>query len=166
MPFLAIREEFAHDPFKFMDNFKEYEAKAYKTVKENFEGLAERDKRKRYRSIYHDDYANASPSFGEFLSMEDFTRYIEVPSSELKSIYKFLMLKPSTKNIDISDKVSSALSSLGLDDLNMEKKWLIQLYSAELYERFGGLSIVEKRLLPLGVMTMLRNEKITWQMVL
>jgi hypothetical protein len=166
IPFLAVRDEVPHDPYKFMDNFKEDEAKAYRTVKEDFEGLAERDKRKRYRSIYHDDYANASPSFGEFLSMEDFTRYREVSSSELKSIYKFLMLKPSTKNIDISDKVSSALSILGLEDLNLEKKWLIQLYSAELYERFGGLSIVEKRLLPLGVMTMLRNEKVTWQMVL
>jgi hypothetical protein len=50
--------------------------------------------------------------------------------------------------------------------LDAERKWIIQLYSADLFKRFGGLDIVDKGLLPLGVMTMLRNKNVTWQMVL
>lgn len=76
------------------------------------------------------------------------------------------MRKPQAKGVNLSERISSSLKSLKLEDLDMEKKWLVQLYSADLYARFGGLSIVEKRLLPVGIMTMLRNKRIAWQMVL
>ena len=98
--------------------------------------------------------------------MEDYTRYRETSQNPLESVYAHIMRKPTTKSVDISNRVSSTLKSLKLGKLDMEKKWLIQLYSADLYEQFGGLSIVEKRLLLVSIMTLLRNKKVAWQMVL
>lgn len=43
---------------------------------------------------------------------------------------------------------------------------MVQLYSEEMFRVFGGLSIVDKALLPLGVMGMLRAKRVTWQLVL
>ena len=64
---------------------------------------------------------------------------------------------------DALNKLAGAQPELSLSNLDSERKWIIQLYSADL---FGGLNIANKGLLPLGVMTMLRNKKVTWQMVL
>ena len=62
--FLAIGDGVLQDPYKYMDQFKKDEAKVYRIGKENFDRLTEHEKRKRYRSIFDDDYANASPCFG------------------------------------------------------------------------------------------------------
>jgi hypothetical protein len=45
-------------------------------------------------------------------------------------------------------------------------EWLLQFYERELLEKCGGMSIVEKNLLPLGILTILRKKKVAWQMVL
>lgn len=72
--FLAIRDGVLEDPYQYMDQFKKDETKAYRMAKEKFDLLTEREKRQRYRSVFDDDYANVSPSFDQFLSMEDYTR--------------------------------------------------------------------------------------------
>jgi hypothetical protein len=40
------------------------------------------------------------------------------------------------------------------------------LYAEELKNRFGALSIVDRNLLPSGVMKMLKRKKVTWQLIL
>jgi hypothetical protein len=53
-----------------------------------------------------------------------------------------------------------------LRNLSSEKKWIVDLHATELFEKCGGLSLVEKSFLPLRVLTMMRTKKVTWQMVL
>ena len=55
---------------------------------------------------------------------------------------------------------------MDLKELDDETRWIVQLHSAELFEYCGGLSIVEKSALPLGVLMMLRSKKVAWQTVL
>jgi hypothetical protein len=83
------------------------------------------------------------------------------------------MENPWKDDLNISGEVSDAVIKLGSSQaelspssLDSERKWIIQLYSADLFERFGGLDIVNRGLLPLGVMRMLRNKNVVWQMVL
>lgn len=49
------------------------------------------------------------------------------------------------------------------NELDSDQKWIIQLYSSDVLERFGGLNLVDRNLLPMGVMTMLRSRKVVWQ---
>lgn len=49
------------------------------------------------------------------------------------------------------------------NQLGSDQKWIIQLYSSGVLERFGGLNLVDPNLLPMGVMTMLRARKVVWQ---
>ena len=50
--------------------------------------------------------------------------------------------------------------------LTPEHKWFIALYADELMETYGGLSLVDKQFLPGGLLGMMREKKVTWQMVL
>jgi hypothetical protein len=50
---------------------------------------------------------------------------------------------------------------LAPENLDPEMKWLVQYHSQELFDRWGGLSIVNKSLLPLGILTMLKKKKVT-----
>ena len=39
-------------------------------------------------------------------------------------------------------------------------RWILQMYEKELMEKCGEMSIVEKNLLPLGILTILRKKKV------
>ena len=101
--------------------------------------------------------------------MTAYTQHRMSTSVELKQAYEQLCRAPWSDNINISADVSAAMgkvSELRWNRLDSDQQWLLQLCSPELLQKFGGLSIVDKGLLPLGVMTMLRNKKVTWQEVL
>lgn len=70
-------------------------------------------------------------------------------------------------------KVSQTMSTLvtshpELEAGNMkgEMIWILHTHEKELVEKCGGMSIVEKNLLPLGILTILRKKRVAWQMVL
>lgn len=101
--------------------------------------------------------------------MTEYTQYRTTTSSELKYTYEKLCRTPRNDEINVSADVSAALTritDLRGSSLDLDQKWLLQLCSPELLWLFGGMNIVDKGFLPLGVMTMLRSKKVTWQEVL
>jgi len=42
-------------------------------------------------------------------------------------------------------------------------RWILELYAGDSVEKFGGLIMGEKGLLPIGLVSMLRSEKVRWQ---
>jgi len=42
-------------------------------------------------------------------------------------------------------------------------RWIVQLYAADMIETFGGLNVVEKGLLPTGMVNMFRQSRFKWQ---
>lgn len=69
----------------------------------------------------------------------------------------------------MSREVKDALTKhaeLQWGNMDPEMKWLLQLHSEELFAKCGELSIVDKNLLPLGILTILRKRKVGWQMLL
>jgi hypothetical protein len=75
---------------------------------------------------------------------------------------------PEPEEIVLSREVVGGLIDFGTDSvrLDSEKKWFLQLYANELLEDFGGLSLVDKQFLPVGVLAMMRGKKVSWNMVL
>jgi hypothetical protein len=178
-PFL-VHENVCNSPTERMKQFFNEEKEVYNDAKREFEQLDEAARRRRWRSIYAVEFGNVAPpvwpddeDLDTFISMEEFTRYRETCSPELLDAYNHLMEAPLKKDVVISRRVKEDLKTLGqvrpeldLSELDGETKWLLQMYERDLFEKFGGLSLVEKDLLPLGILTILRKRRTAWQMVL
>ncbi|KAL1981485.1 hypothetical protein VTN96DRAFT_2514 [Rasamsonia emersonii] len=110
-----------------------------------------------------------------FMSLDEFSRFREFVSEDLHSLYLSLMSTPPPEDIHLTREVRHALDQLKLTTgkigtakkmMTSTTKWVLQMYAGEMFERCGGLSLVEKRYLPTGVLAMMRGKKVTWQMVL
>lgn len=80
------------------------------------------------------------------------------------------MSVPERESIALSREVEQGLAKLeddvGTGQFDAEKRWVLQLYADELLETCGGLSLVDKQFLPVGVLNMMKGKKVSWQMVL
>jgi hypothetical protein len=176
-PFL-VRDKVCKSPAARMKKFLKDEDDMYNDAKVEFEELTEQDRKRRQRAIYTDSYGESSissdleKSLETFMTKEEFIANRESTSPELAALYQELMEVPQKKRIVTSMRVSRTILKLedSLNEAGRESKgeleWLLQLYERELLEKCGGMSIVEKNLLPLGILTILRKRKVAWQMVL
>lgn len=166
--YLCIRDQLVTSPEKPMDDFLAREKEAYQQAREYFNT--------------HGGYATSSKSREQkikegdkeqFMTFTEFAQYRELTSDDLKRTCNTLCTTPKATVIDRSTDAWGAFYRLPYDQKDLfwqDKKggttWLAHLYAPELVQRFGGLNIVDKGLLPLGVMQMLRSKKVTWQEVL
>lgn len=191
--FLVVREQLLKNPKSRMTDFLKVERNAYKAAKKKFDAMNERERSHRLESIlgkldkssqftpisyFVDSTQRQGPSWTgptgtEFLTFDEFTQYRETSSEEMRAAYNALLVTPYKVDAQPSREVAGELSSLSArqpevswNRLGSDRKWLIQLYSKEAFERFGGLGIVNQELMPMGVMTSLRKRKVTWQTVL
>jgi hypothetical protein len=102
------------------------------------------------------------------MDYEEFSKYREITNLSLRDLYTKLMSVPSEAPLKLTRELRSAINDLYsiLPSPSAEVIWIVQLHAAELSENFGGLSMIQKSFLPLGVLTMMRQKKVTWQMVL
>jgi len=177
---LLVRSNVYADPKVRMHTFLAGEKKIYERARRDFEEQEERDRRRLFHKIYTNQYGTETSHLSiqesernTFFSMEEFTAHREALSSSLCFAYTDLMRTPTQEGVRISGKVKDAMAKhaelqteLDLENLDRETKWLIQQHSEELFERCGNLSMVDKSLLPLGILTILRKKKVSWQMVL
>lgn len=173
-PFL-VRERVGESPSARMQKFFKGEEEVYNEAKRQFEELGEQGRKRRRRVIYTDAYGESSITSkleGEletFMSKEEFISSRESTSPELAGLYVELMEVPVKKRIVTSSRVTRTIRKLEMMQPELpneaEMEWLLQMYEKELLVKCGEMSIVEKNLLPLGILTILRK-KVAWQMVL
>lgn len=161
IPLLLVRESADKDPRERLEKAFEEEEELYEKAKETYENGKVRNQ---YQSTLKDD--EPFMSFGEYIS------YREETSTPLLTAYTELMKVPQVKNVESTPDLLSALSNLPLtnekicrkwDSMNPYHKWVAQLYAADIIRDFGSMSMGEKKLLPIGLASMLRDEKIRWQ---
>jgi hypothetical protein len=63
-------------------------------------------------------------------------------------------------NTEVTSQLAPEVS---WDRLSSYHRWIIQLYAGDMIERFGGLTVVDKGLLPTGMVGMFREQRIKWQ---
>ncbi|MCJ1304518.1 hypothetical protein MMC08_007331 [Hypocenomyce scalaris] len=173
---LQIRDAVVDRPSKLLDEFEEAEAEDYMTVKRDFESR----KPAKQRHPDMEDWTFMPEDPETFFSFEEYTKYREELNygyeNELAEVYEKLLEKPNEMSIDCDDNgnVKVALNSLdnqsGLKGIldnwySMEPywKWVAQLYGPEMIERFGGFSIVDPGLLPMGMISLFRSGRVQWQ---
>lgn len=173
---LQIRDSLIKDPTKLLTKYCEDERDAYKDAKEAFE--------KGITHQYHDEMED--PKFkptdpSTFMSFEEYSQYREHLhydfDDNLSDVFSKLLARPSEESIDYDESmgdVKTALNSLGrqgaLQQIQanwyaMEPywKWVSMLYGPDMIERFGGFGIVDKGLLPIGMVTLFRSGRVKWQ---
>ncbi|KAL1873588.1 hypothetical protein Daus18300_003955 [Diaporthe australafricana] len=87
-------------------------------------------------------------------------------------VFQQLMGQPEEQYIDEIPEVLTALAALRpggqaikqlWHDMDATWRWISVMYGPEIIERFGGLSIVDPGLLPMGMVGLLRDKRVTWQ---
>jgi hypothetical protein len=170
---LQIRDAVPRDPSHLLDDFAEAEVEAYRSAKIKFETDQV------YRHALDDP--NFVPQDADtFMSFEEFTRYREDIEfgyhGELCSVFTELLKQPSEESIEASAEVMTALNAMNATGLTQKSgisgnwygmtpywKWVVQLYGPEMMERFGGLSIVDNGVLPIGIVSELRSGRVKWR---
>lgn len=99
-----------------------------------------------------------------FMSLEEYTRYLEETSAPLSRAYEKLMDVPEQTFLEHTPEMVSAQRPLPTPLVRgSHDDWVIQLYGPEIVSRYGDLAMGDKRLLPIGLIDMLRKEKVRWQ---
>lgn len=151
------------------------ERERYAEAKKEFDTLGETALRRRFHSNFpgHSpdsprDCAISASERKAFMTLDEFCRVRERTSIEFRNVYLKLVSTPEVEEVALSKAVRGALVAAGVGDLGLdaEKRWVLQLYADELLAEFGGLALVDKQFLPVGVLSMMRGKKVSWQMVL
>jgi hypothetical protein len=170
---LQIRESIKEDPYNFVEEFEEQEREDYANAKATFDRGEVRGMR------YSSDDPNFVPQDpNTFFPFTEFVRYREeyspIGKADLTRVYHDLLKRPVEESIDVSVQVKQAieqlqgqsnLRSIVSDWTRMEAywKWVAQMYGPEMVEHFGGLNVVDLGLLPIGMVSMLRQKRMKWQ---
>jgi hypothetical protein len=168
-----VRNKITETPEELIDEFLKNERDEYLEAKRKFDAQGETELRRRLRYIYSDTESARKGAVSEselttFFSLDEFSRLRERLSSSFFDTFDLLLDVPGAETIVLSKEVDGALRAFfaGNNPLDPEKKWFLQLYAKELLEDFGGLSLVDKQFLPVGVLAMLRGKKVSWNMIL
>ncbi|RFU29426.1 hypothetical protein B7463_g6884, partial [Scytalidium lignicola] len=153
-----IKPSICPNPEKIMDDFFEKEETAYKNAQALFKEDAVPGQaflRYELKSLFAEEK--------EFMSFEEFTRYREQTSSHLAAAYRELMLEPKEEDVDQAIDANQLNTVSGSGYRNGYERWIMELYAPDMIKRFGGLMVVEKGLLPTGMVNMFRESRFKWQ---
>lgn len=173
IPLYAIRDNLLTDPDVKISRFLNDEREAYESAKRKFDtdtlighDVSSLYGHSRRRTEIGGRYITPefikSDAGKEFMSFEEYTRFREQTSSELGSVFKALMMEPIELTVTQTSDVRAADSSRKFDGLRTYDKWIMQLYSGEMIERFGSVQVVERSLLPTGMVMMTRKSRFKW----
>lgn len=174
---LLVRGKMKHKPTQFLDDFKRREVEQYQYERSTFDDLSDRTLASRAENInpLPDSETEKPPVIPKseqhtFMSFKEWSRFRESSSIDLRQCYEELMDVPREERVKLTQATEAALKraqeEMNLGSLDEEKKWILQLYSEDLLRDFGGLNIVDKKFLPMGVLAMIREKRVKWQMVL
>ena len=169
-----IRDQIKQTPEDLVDGFLKEERDDYQRLKKNWESLGENELRRRLRRIYSDggeiteETAIKETDLQTFFSLDEYGRFRELYNRDLLIMYNKLVSVPSIVEIRLSEQAESKLSEFLAGDVKLDpqQRWFLQLYADELLEEFGGLNLVDKQFLPVGVLEMMKGKKVRWKMVL
>lgn len=178
---LAMRESITQTPQRIIEDVYLKEEVDYEAAKKRWQ---EGDHGTTFRSsvAWKRDDEDAPENFW---SLEEYTANLETTSNTLRLAYENLLrvpnevqvgqsvdlgsghLLPADKNKLIlrGSKSRKQKDRIGSDWRQMSPywKWVAEVYSAGMVQRYGGLSAVDRALMPLGVVKVLRQGKVRWE---
>ncbi|OOQ82230.1 hypothetical protein PEBR_39790 [Penicillium brasilianum] len=177
-PFVSIfplRQYLQNSPQELVELFLKSELDEYDTAKNKFEKKTSQQRarlleRLRLENPSDEDKIVSSREMHTFMTFAEWSQFRDETSPSLTALYQRLMDVPGQRSPGTTEKVESALrkarEEFGLRGIDAEGKWILYMYAEDLLTNFGGLNLVDKQYLPTGVLDMIKEKKVTWQMVL
>ncbi|KAH8432820.1 uncharacterized protein LDX57_010449 [Aspergillus melleus] len=174
IPVLLVRDSKAtsQSPSERMQALHESLLSSYASRKKEFENLTDEDRHERLEDLRTDSDEDAKDFIDPitFMSFDEYMQYADTRNSDIADYYTISTQVAAPTEIEPTPEYSQGLSKLQetipVADPPPEVKWVLHLYASELMARFGGLNLVDRRFLPVGVLTMIKERKVKWQMVL
>ncbi len=172
----AVPKEKMGTPTQWLEQAFEEDEALYRDAKQKFEE-GELGTRQRYNGPSKSVPPNEDEEEEEFMSLEEYMRFREQTSAPLNVAYCQLIRVPSEIRLEFSPRVSrafqvlppatSASATTGFSQnwglMTPYWNWIMELHGGPIIEKFGGLRMGEKALLPTGLVGLLRGEKVKWQ---
>lgn len=160
---LQVRNSVWGSPASVLDDFLEQEQEAYRKAKIAWE--AGKVQRSNPRSPVPNNCST-------FFSFEEYSKHCEEfyagHEGNLLGVYEELLQQPTKEdvNFDVESEGGGqlcwrTLNAAGMED--GEKRWVAMTYGREMIDLFGGLEIVDKGLLPMGMVGLFRSGRVKWQ---
>ncbi|PWY96762.1 hypothetical protein BO94DRAFT_530123 [Aspergillus sclerotioniger CBS 115572] len=176
-PFVSVflvQNIMSDPPRKRTEQFLAEERISYAERKKEFEGLNDKKRRQTLKICIAERDFNpplvTEREISTFMSFEEFVQFRESRSGRLQQLYERLMQVPRLQGIcptrEIRSAIGENLTYEQIDDLDEEEWWNLQLYAGEVMDSLGGINLVDKKFLPVGVLGMVKEKKVKWQMVL
>ncbi|KXH36205.1 hypothetical protein CSIM01_09378 [Colletotrichum simmondsii] len=172
-----IRDDVIEDPDDIMDDFLAEEEAEYRFKKaayeEDTEGAGDGSgpgssldisgARHHAPWLLADDYRDLRDQ--PFMNYEEFSRHRRRTSPALSRALDRLRHTPATKAIELRGEVEAALKTTpaGWYGLSGYEQWVCGLYGKDMVARFGSLVVVDKGVLPTGLLDMLRQSRFKWR---
>lgn len=159
----AMRYNVFEDPCKRIDAAFEEDDDNFRRAKEDFDNIGTR--------------ATWSYSLGtaprHFFPHSEFTQYRYECSKPFLNAWNDLRRPAVEESLEATPSINTLLGELPTDTdagitthwANMKPYWqaVVSLYGEEMAERFGGLQVVEKGLLPMGMVGLWKGGKVRWE---
>ena len=171
-----IRSLITESPLDLIQGFLDAERKDYEFKKWEYDTATRAARRNRMKKMCeHRDYDPDHPAVTEkdmetYMSFEEWSQFRDCASSRYNDLYERLQSVPGNvrpRRTAVGRlAMDRAEAQFGVRSVDPEMEWTFHLYAEELVRKFGGLNMVEKQFLPVGVLDMIKGKKIRWQMVL
>lgn len=159
--FATYRRSF-RDPAERIDRAFELEKDDYDHQKERWDSGDYRPKHRKYSSLPKDENATDTENDEPFISFEEYTRYSEETSFHLREAYVNLQECPREEDVETLPAIRDTLRERSLDG-SPYWLWIYNLYVGDMNKRFGGLQLGERDLLPVGLVDVLKSERVRWE---
>jgi hypothetical protein len=157
---LLLHQDVCLEPDSIMKEFFTEEEAIYRKLKRAYE---KRDHNSRAFAPIRSSRVPKPDDYENFMSFEEYTQYREDLSPLLAIKYEKLMKEPSKTEVNRTLAVRSVLEEDEWDKMSAYQKWIVALHGDEMIEKFGGLNVVDKGLLPTGMVSMLRQSRFKWE---
>ncbi|KAK7192219.1 hypothetical protein DPSP01_010223 [Paraphaeosphaeria sporulosa] len=159
--FATYRTSF-RDSTERIDRAFELEKADYDGLKERWESGENRPKHSKHSPLPKDGSGTDMEADEPFMSFEEYTRYREETSVHLRNAYENLQQCPPEEQVETLPTIKTALCERSLEQSSYWL-WIYSLYVGDMNKRFGGLQLGERDLLPVGLVDVLRSERVRWE---
>lgn len=154
LPLFLVHEESLKDPVVKFDKAFELDEANYYRAKQSYE-----DGTSSARPL-HANTDDIEP----FMSLDEYSKYREETSIHLHQAYTDLLKPPRSVDVELTPDIHNAFKSFPIGHTQSPyDRWVLQMYGPDIIRKYGGLALGDKKLLPIGLVNMLRSEKIRWQ---
>jgi len=170
---LQLRESVVSDPEALLTEFEEAEKEDYNSRRKRYFARRPWGYPKRENEYRPEDPTKYMP-FEEYSKFREDINYRY--TNQLLHVYEKLLLQPEEQpleidfNFDLNEALHRVPTAQGQPAtitawraMDPYWKWVTMLYGPEMVQKFGGFQIVDPSLLPMGMVSVFKSGRVSWQ---